>query len=48
VEVAAMNLILKRYGYDAAEDYARKLQEEIKRKTRLRNAMSEQPADTFT
>ncbi len=47
VEVAAMNMILKKYGYDAAEDYAKKLQEEIKRKTRLRNAITEQGIDNF-
>lgn len=36
VEVAAMNFILKTYGYDAAEDYTNKIQEEIKRKSLLR------------
>jgi len=36
VEVAAMNMILKREGYDAAEDLNKKLHEEIKRKTKLR------------
>ncbi len=37
VEVAAMNLILKNEGYDAAEDWNRKVHEEIKRKTKLKN-----------
>lgn len=37
VEVAAMNLILKNEGYDAAEDWNRKVHDEIKRKTKLRN-----------
>ncbi|MEF3694324.1 MAG: HPr(Ser) kinase/phosphatase, partial [Candidatus Cloacimonadota bacterium] len=32
VEVAAMNLILKNVGYDAAEDFNRKLNEEIRQK----------------
>ncbi|HNX38082.1 MAG TPA: HPr(Ser) kinase/phosphatase [Candidatus Cloacimonadota bacterium] len=33
VEVAAMNLILKSTGYDAAEDFNRKVHEEIRQKT---------------
>ncbi len=33
VEVAAMNMILKDSGYDAAEDFNRKIHEEIRRKT---------------
>ncbi len=33
VEVAAMNLILKNDGYDAAEDFNRKLHEEIRQKS---------------
>jgi HPr kinase/phosphorylase len=37
VEVAAMNLILKNEGYDAAEDWNRKVQDEIKRKTKFNN-----------
>jgi HPr kinase/phosphorylase len=37
VEVAAMNLILKNEGYDAAEDWNRKVHDEIKRKTKLKN-----------
>jgi HPr kinase/phosphorylase len=37
VEVAAMNMILKREGYDAAEDWNKKVHDEIKRKTKLRN-----------
>lgn len=37
VEVAAMNMILKREGYDAAEDWNKKVNDEIKRKTKLRN-----------
>ncbi len=40
VEVAAMNYILKTYGYDAAEDYTNKIQEEIKRKTMIRKMSS--------
>jgi HPr kinase/phosphorylase len=37
VEVAAMNLILKNEGYDAAEDWNRKVHDEIKRKTKMKN-----------
>ncbi len=37
VEVAGMNVILKREGYDAAEDWNRKVHDEIKRKTRISN-----------
>ncbi|OQY39199.1 MAG: HPr(Ser) kinase/phosphatase [Candidatus Cloacimonetes bacterium 4572_65] len=37
VEVAAMNFILKTYGYDAAEDYTSKIKEEIKRKSLIRS-----------
>lgn len=37
VEVAAMNLILKNEGYDAAEDWNRRVHDEIKRKTKLKN-----------
>lgn len=37
VEVAAMNMILKGVGYDAAEDFNRKIQEEIRKKTILKN-----------
>lgn len=33
VEVAAMNMILKGVGYDAAEDFNRRVHEEIRRKT---------------
>ncbi|HQB98048.1 MAG TPA: HPr(Ser) kinase/phosphatase, partial [Candidatus Cloacimonadota bacterium] len=33
VEVAAMNMILKGVGYDAAEDFNRKVHEEIRKKT---------------
>ncbi len=33
VEVAAMNMILKNVGYDAAEDFNRKIHEEIRKKT---------------
>lgn len=36
IEVIAMNYILKTYGYDAAETYNRKLNEEIQKKSRLR------------
>ncbi len=39
VEVVAMNHILKTYGYDAAKVYTEKLQEDIKRKAKVRNAM---------
>lgn len=34
IEVIAMNHILKTFGYDAAEVYTRRLQDEIKRKTK--------------
>jgi len=37
VEVAAMNMILKGVGYDAAEDFNRKINDEIRRKTRQKN-----------
>ncbi len=37
VEVAAMNMILKGIGYDAAEDFNHKIQEEIRKKSILRN-----------
>ncbi len=40
VEVAAMNLILKNEGYDAAEDWNKKVHDEIKRKTKLKNIES--------
>jgi HPr kinase/phosphorylase len=33
VEVAAMNMILKGVGYDAAEDFNRKVHDEIRKKT---------------
>jgi len=33
VEVAAMNMILKGVGYDAAEDFNRRVNEEIRMKT---------------
>ncbi|MCB5265421.1 MAG: HPr(Ser) kinase/phosphatase [Candidatus Cloacimonetes bacterium] len=33
VEVAAMNMILKGAGYDAAEDFSQKIHDEIRRKT---------------
>jgi HPr kinase/phosphorylase len=36
-EVATMNLILKNEGYDAAEDWNRKVHDEIKRKTKIKN-----------
>jgi HPr kinase/phosphorylase len=42
VEVIAMNHILKTFGYDAAEVFTRKLQEEIKRKT-MNNFVQETP-----
>jgi len=34
IEVIAMNQILKTYGYDAAEAFTRRLQEEIRRKSK--------------
>jgi len=37
VEVAAMNMILKGVGYDAAEDFSRKINEEIRKKTMQKN-----------
>ncbi len=37
VEVAAMNMILKGVGYDAAEDFNRKVNEEIRKKTLQKN-----------
>ncbi len=37
VEVAAMNMILKSVGYDAAEDFNRKINDEIRKKTMLKN-----------
>jgi HPr kinase/phosphorylase len=38
IEVVALNYILKRYGYDAAYEYTQKLQEDLKKKTRLKNS----------
>jgi HPr kinase/phosphorylase len=38
IEVVALNYILKRYGYDAAKEYTDKLQDELKKKAKLRNA----------
>lgn len=40
VEVAAMNMILKGVGYDAAEDFNRKVNEEIRKKTINKNLES--------
>ena len=40
VEVAAMNMILKSVGYDAAEDFNRKVNEEIRKKTIHKNLES--------
>ncbi|PKN79612.1 MAG: HPr(Ser) kinase/phosphatase [Candidatus Cloacimonetes bacterium HGW-Cloacimonetes-1] len=37
VEVAAMNMILKGVGYDASEDFNRKVQDEIRKKTIMKN-----------
>jgi HPr kinase/phosphorylase len=37
VEVAAMNMILKGVGYDAAEDFNRKVNQEIRKKTLTKN-----------
>ncbi|HPA24546.1 MAG TPA: HPr(Ser) kinase/phosphatase, partial [Candidatus Cloacimonas sp.] len=37
VEVAAMNVILKSVGYDAAEDFNRKINEEIRKKSMQKN-----------
>ncbi|MBN1326981.1 MAG: HPr(Ser) kinase/phosphatase [Candidatus Cloacimonetes bacterium] len=39
IEVIAMNHILKTYGYDAAKAYTRRLQEDIKRKAKVRSAL---------
>ncbi len=40
VEVAAMNMILKGVGYDAAEDFNRQLHEEIRKQTLLKPSSS--------
>ncbi len=40
VEVAAMNMILKGVGYDAAEDFNRKVNDEIRKKTLNKNLES--------
>ncbi len=37
IEVAAMNMILKSVGYDAAEDFNRRVQEEIRKKSMMKN-----------
>jgi HPr kinase/phosphorylase len=47
VEVSAMNLILKNEGYDAAEDWNRKVNDEIKRKTKLKNIEQAKDKDEF-
>jgi len=39
IEVVAMNHILKVYGYDAAEIYTKRLQEDIQKKARIRSAL---------
>ncbi|MBM4404465.1 MAG: HPr(Ser) kinase/phosphatase [Candidatus Cloacimonetes bacterium] len=43
VEVAAMNMILKNVGYDAAEDFNRRVQEEIRKKSMLKKSVEIQP-----
>jgi HPr kinase/phosphorylase len=48
VEVAAMNQILKHEGYDAAEDWNRKVHDEIKRKTMLKNVTTSADEDDNT
>lgn len=40
IEVVALNYILKRYGYDAAKEYTMRLQEDLKRKVKIRNEKS--------
>ncbi len=42
VEVAAMNMILKGVGYDAAEDFNRRVNEEIRRQSLLKPAPASQ------
>ena len=37
IEVVALNFILKRYGYDAAYEYTRKLQDDLKKKANMLN-----------
>ena len=41
VEVAAMNMILKGVGYDAAEDFNRRLHEEIRKQTLMKQAQAQ-------
>ncbi|MCF7792416.1 MAG: HPr(Ser) kinase/phosphatase [Candidatus Cloacimonetes bacterium] len=41
IEVVALNYILKRYGYDAAKEYTMRLQEDLKRKVKLRSEKSD-------
>ncbi|HNZ07153.1 MAG TPA: HPr(Ser) kinase/phosphatase [Candidatus Cloacimonadota bacterium] len=41
VEVAAMNMILKSVGYDAAEDFNRRLHEEIRKQTLLKQTQAQ-------
>lgn len=41
MEVIAMNHILKMFGYDAAQEYTRRLQEELKRKSMVKRALLE-------
>jgi HPr kinase/phosphorylase len=41
MEVVAMNHILKMFGYDAAKEYTRRLQEELKRKSMVKRALIE-------
>ncbi|OPX29573.1 MAG: HPr(Ser) kinase/phosphatase [Candidatus Cloacimonas sp. 4484_143] len=38
IEVVALNYILKRYGYDAAYEYTQKLQEDLKKKSSVKNS----------
>ncbi|MDZ4122066.1 MAG: HPr(Ser) kinase/phosphatase [Candidatus Cloacimonadaceae bacterium] len=45
VEVAGMNMILKGVGYDAAEDFNRRIQEEIRKKSILKSFETKVDAD---
>jgi HPr kinase/phosphorylase len=40
IEVIALNYILKTYGYDAANEYANRLQQELARKAKKRTRTS--------
>ncbi|MDZ4182832.1 MAG: HPr(Ser) kinase/phosphatase, partial [Candidatus Cloacimonadaceae bacterium] len=45
VEVAAMNMILKSVGYDAAEDFNHRVHEEIRKQTMLKQLDSRNQPD---